>query len=150
MKTYLGMMFMIMTFLISITFFFSGSVVAGNCFEEAGLTYNISPLLLYAIAHQESNLKPNAINYNTNGSYDYGIMQINSSWYSVLGHDAWLHLSDPCYNIHVGAWILSGCINKYGYNWNAVGCYNSNYRDKRNKYAKKIMRKINKLNISNK
>ena len=50
---------------VSIIILSSGICSAENCFEEAGLTYNISPLLLYAIAHQESNLKPDAINYNT-------------------------------------------------------------------------------------
>jgi len=108
------------------------------CFEEAGRGYSISPALLYAIAKVESNLNPGAVNRNTNGSYDYGLMQINSGWYATLGRDRWERLSDACYNVHVGAWILRQCIDKYGYTWDAVGCYNASSKPKRTAYAWKI------------
>jgi len=108
------------------------------CFEEAGRGYGISPALLYAIAKVESNLNPGAVNRNTNGSYDYGLMQINSGWYAMLGRDRWERLSDACYNVHVGAWILRQCIDRYGYTWDAVGCYNASSKPKRTAYAWKI------------
>ena len=108
------------------------------CFEEAGRGYGISPALLYAIAKVESNLNPGAINRNTNGSYDYGLMQINSGWYATLGRDRWERLSDACYNVHVGAWILRQCIDRYGYTWDAVGYYNASSKPKRTAYAWKI------------
>jgi len=108
------------------------------CFEEAGRGYGISPALLYAIAKVESNLNPGAVNRNTNGSYDYGLMQINSGWYATLGRDRWDRLSDACYNVHVGAWILRQCIDRYGYTWDAVGCYNASSKPKRTAYAWKI------------
>jgi len=97
--------------------------------------YGINPDLLWAIAKVESNFNHGAVSYNKNGSYDYGIMQINSSWYRHLGHDRWMALADPCYSIYVGAWILKQCINKHGYTWEAVGCYNASSKHKRNKYA---------------
>ena len=108
------------------------------CFEEAGRGYGISPALLYTIAKVESNLNPGAVNRNTNGSYDYGLMQINSGWYATLGRDRWDRLSDACYNVHVGAWILRQCIDRYGYTWDAVGCYNASSKPKRTAYAWKI------------
>lgn len=114
------------------------------CFEEAGMVFGVSPSLLYAIAKVESNFNPNAINKNTNGSYDYGIMQINSSHYKTLGHDIWLSLSDPCTNIKVGAWVLSECIKRYGNTWKAVGCYNASSEHKRAAYAQKIYRELKK------
>ena len=55
------------------------------CFEEAGSQYGISPQLLWSIAKTESNFNPRAINRNSNGTYDYGLMQINSSWAKRLG-----------------------------------------------------------------
>lgn len=108
------------------------------CFDAAAGEYGISTKLLSAIALYESGYSPNAVHYNTDGSYDFGVMQINSGWYATLGHGRWMALADPCYNVRVGAWILSQCIRRYGYTWEAVGCYNAKNSLKRVKYAWKI------------
>ena len=110
------------------------------CYEEAGTRYGISPTLLYAISKGESSFNPVAINYNSNGSYDYGLMQINSSWEPTLRKLGipWNTLADPCTNVMVGAWVLSQCIQDYGYTWPAVGCYNSRTPSKRDRYAARI------------
>lgn len=108
------------------------------CFEEAGEMYGIAPQLLWAIAKVESNFNPAAVNRNSNGTYDYGVMQINSLWARVLGKDVWQALSDPCMNVKVGAWVLSNCISKYGYTWEAVGCYNATSKNKRIIYANRV------------
>lgn len=112
------------------------------CFEEAGERYRISPQLLWAIAKTESNFNATAVNYNNNGSFDYGVMQINSSWYRELGADRWMHLGDACYNVNVGAWILSRCVQRYGYTWAAVGCYNGVKKDKMAVYPNKVYRNL--------
>ena len=101
-----------------------GSQAQAFCFLEAGLRYEVSPRLLEAIARVESNMDPGAVNRNRNGSYDYGLMQINSRWKAALG-ERWEYLSDACYNVMVGAWILRGCIDRYGYSWDAVACYHT-------------------------
>ncbi len=116
----------------------SGECYYENCFIEAGNQYNLSPDLLKAIAKVESSFVPNAINRNKNGSYDYGIMQINSAWYKKLGHELWMSLGDPCVNIKTGAWILRDCVDRYGYTWEAVGCYNASSKNKRRIYAWKV------------
>jgi len=108
------------------------------CFEEAGLIYNISPELLWAIAKVESGFNPEAINKNSNGSYDYGVMQINSWWYTKLGKERWSSLGDACVNVQTGAWILAQSIAKYGYNWEAVGYYNARSPERRKAYVRKI------------
>jgi len=110
------------------------------CFEEAGERYRVSPQLLWAIAKTESNLNPTAVKYNKNGSFDYGLMQVNSSWYKELGRERWMRLGDACYNVQVGAWILSQCVQRYGYTWAAVGCYNAFSDDKRAVYANRVYR----------
>jgi soluble lytic murein transglycosylase-like protein len=110
----------------------------GFCFDEAGSEYGISAELLRAIARYESGNNPGAVNYNKNGSYDFGLMQINSGWYNMLGPQRWASLGDPCFNTKVGAWILSRCIQKHGYTWEAVGCYNAKSKNKRMKYAWRI------------
>ncbi len=121
--------------------------VFSYCFERAGSTYNISPDLLWSIAKYESNLNPSAINFNKDGSYDFGLMQINSSWKMVLGEENWKSITDPCYNVMVGAWVLSNCIKEYGYTWDAVGCYNSRSKTRQLKYASKIYSILIKYNL---
>ena len=115
---------------------------AAFCFVKAGEEYNISPQLLWAIAKSESNFNPSAINWNQNGSFDYGLMQINSWWYSKLGHERWMRLDDPCYNVKIGAWILDQCISKHGYTWGAVGCYNSKNKYRGAVYANKVYKNL--------
>lgn len=116
------------------------------CYEEAGTRYGISPNLLYAISKGESSFNPLAINYNSNGSYDFGLMQINSSWEPTLRKLGvpWDSLANPCTNVMVGAWVLSQCIQDYGYTWSAVGCYNSRTPSKRDRYAARIARIIDR------
>jgi soluble lytic murein transglycosylase-like protein len=46
--------------------------------------YKVHPDILRAITKVESNFNPRALNKNQNGTYDIGIMQINSSWIPVL------------------------------------------------------------------
>lgn len=108
------------------------------CFEEAGAEYAISPGILWSIAMVESRFNPAALHRDTNDSYDFGVMQINSGWAPRLGRAVWRSLGDPCTNIRVGAWILSQCIHRYGYSWKAVGCYNASSEDKRERYEKKV------------
>jgi soluble lytic murein transglycosylase-like protein len=64
------------------------------CFEEAGFIYNVSPRLLWAIARVESGFRADAFNRNADGSYDYGLMQINSSW-----HGSWERSFGPPWGI---------------------------------------------------
>jgi len=112
------------------------------CYGEAGAMYSIAPRLLWTISKGESNFNPAAVNYNTNGSYDFGLMQINSSWAPTLRKMGipWEALADPCTNVKVGAWVLAQCVLDYGYTWAAVGCYNSRTPSKRNRYASRIAR----------
>ena len=112
------------------------------CFEEAGKVYGVSPILLRGIAKVESGENPAASNRNRNGSVDLGLMQINSSWLKPLGASARDLVEQPCYNVMVGAWILSDCLNRYGNSWEAVGCYNARGHDHRVTYSWKIYRQL--------
>jgi len=114
------------------------STARAYCFEEAGRQYGISPAILWTIAKEESNLNQAAVNLNKNGTYDFGLMQINSWWANILGPDTWSALGEPCYNVKVGAWILSRCIQEHGHTWEAIGCYHSRGERRKKKYAWKI------------
>lgn len=115
------------------------------CFQRAGEHFGISPLLLRAIARQESGFNPRARNTaNFNDSEDRGLMQINSFWFPTLrraGIDP-ESLWDPCTSIAVGAWILAGEIRTYGMTWEAVGRYNARSPEKKRRYAAKIQRHL--------
>ncbi|MBM4271688.1 MAG: lytic transglycosylase domain-containing protein [Deltaproteobacteria bacterium] len=119
------------------------------CFEEAGTVHGISQGLLRSIARIESGMNAGAINSNANGTRDYGVMQINSAWIAVLELNADKLLSDPCYNVMTGARILKMCIERYGYSWEAVGCFNANSRNKRVSYSWKIFRELRKEKARN-
>lgn len=117
---------------------------AQACWDEAATRYGVNPYMLYAIAKTESGLNPAAINRNKNGSYDLGMMQINSIWFPTLrrhGIDE-QQLLDPCTSIHVGAWILAQNIRRMGNTWEAVGAYNAGKFDLRMKYALKVYKNI--------
>lgn len=112
------------------------------CFKEAGKEFDIGPQLLEAIAMTESNSNPLAVGKNRDGTRDIGLMQINSSWIGPLGLKPDKLISDPCYNTMTGAKILRQCIDRHGYTWKAVGCYNATSRPKRVDYSWKIYNKL--------
>jgi soluble lytic murein transglycosylase-like protein len=115
------------------------------CFQEAGQLYGINPMVLRSIAKVESNTMPDTVNKNSNGTSDVGLMQINTIWKMTLGEERWRYLGDACYNTKTGAWILATCINTYGYNWKAIGCYNSQTPEKSEIYAKKVFSQLERL-----
>jgi soluble lytic murein transglycosylase-like protein len=115
------------------------------CWETVGQKYGIHPYLLHAIAKTESNFNPRAINRsNKNGSYDIGIMQINSSWLPTLARHGITeqNLYDSCVNIEVGAWILAHNMRRHGQTWTAVGAYNAVSPDKQRQYVKRVYRNL--------
>lgn len=127
-----------------------------NCWERAAARYRVDAWLLYAIAVRESSLNPRAFNRNKDGSYDQGLMQINSQHLPELARMGISaeSLWEPCLNIHVGAWILARSIQALGPTWNAVGGYNAGTRQshlsekKRADYARRVEQLYRRLQHS--
>ncbi|OIQ99317.1 transglycosylase SLT domain protein [mine drainage metagenome] len=128
---------------------------ARACWAEAAQRYGVSADLLYAIARAESNLNPQAANRShiqRTGSYDIGLMQINSGHLRTLFRHGIKEadLYEPCTNIMVGAWLLADSFSHRGATWDAVGAYNaacSQLKDDaclkaRAKYAWRVYRQL--------
>jgi soluble lytic murein transglycosylase-like protein len=103
---------------------------ASACWDEAGRGHGVDPWLLYGIAVVESGLDPAALNLGhlpRTGSYDIGLMQINSRNLPTLAKSGIApgQLWDPCTSIHVGARILREKLDRHGENWEGVGAYNA-------------------------
>ncbi len=127
----------------------ASDILYRDCFESASERYGIDVRLLTAIAKVESNINMIAVNSNGNGTKDYGVMQINSSWKQKLSDldIAWDDVvSSPCMNIHVGAWILANNFSTQGVNWDSIGAYNAGDKKtdaatiRRTNYATKVYR----------
>ena len=126
-----------------------------TCWEAASQSNGIPVDVLKAVAKTESNFNPKAVNKNSNGSYDIGMMQINSGWLPKLEAFGLTEASlyDACTNLKVGAWILSNNAKKLGWNWNAIGAYNvgcakldaAECDRRRNQYAWKVHTALRKV-----
>lgn len=119
-----------------------------TCWNLAEYTYGIDANLLKAIAHAESGMNSAAMNRNTNGTYDIGLMQINSTHLPRLkgiGVTEEMLIVNPCISLLTGASILNGMIRQYGYGWEAVGAYNAGTSSKRVKLRKKYATKIARI-----
>ncbi len=116
------------------------------CFDAAAKYHGVSAEVLKAIAEQESSMRPQARNQNTDGSHDLGLMQINSLWLEELARRgvSLAQLLDPCTNIHAGAWILSKQIERFGNTWQAIGAYHSRTPEHNARYAWGVYRRLSR------
>ena len=116
------------------------SIACADCLDDAAVYHGVDSTLLHAIAKHESGMNPRAVNRNTNGTEDLGLMQINSSWLPKLERTGVTRarLFDACVNAYVGAWILASNFERYGHTWDAVGAYNASSPDKQIRYATQI------------
>jgi len=139
--------------LLFIAALWSGTALADNtqleaCIASAAAYRQQDPLLLKAIALQESGMNPAAVNRsNKNGTVDHGAFQINSSWLPKLKRHGITErqLYDPCTAAYVASWILAQEIHRHGSTWRAVGAYNSPTEANQKIYAQKIRQRYTSL-----
>lgn len=128
------------------------------CVRSAATYYQVPQIILLSILKVEGG-KPGQAVKNTNGTYDLGPAQINTSWIQRMENQYGvknagnLVLHNMCYNIHAGAWILKReILNTSIYHpdfWKKVANYHSHTPKYNNIYQRKVyfaMQKIMKTN----
>ena len=78
---------------------------------DAANRYGVPPNLALGIASHESGFNPSATNVNTNGTTDWGVMQLNDTTVQTLGVSNPL---DPQQNINAGVGLLAHYLQVYG------------------------------------
>lgn len=105
--------------------------------------YELDPNLIFAMIWNESGCKMDVVGYNKNGTFDTGLMCINSS----LGFTK-QELLDPYRNVDIGVSIIAEKVNRYGeyyglmaYNMGNAGMQRARKRGQtQNYYANKILK----------
>ena len=103
------------------------------CMAAAAAFYHLPPRVLPSIQAVEAG-RIGLVQFNTNGSADLGVMQVNTIWVQPLA--AFTHLSpqevtdrllhDPCFSIAASAAIMRLYLNEaHGNLMAAIGYYHS-------------------------
>lgn len=112
---------------------------------EYALSYDIPVSLLFSIIYVESSFNPEAVNRNANGTYDYGLMALNSRTFSNYTRE---QLIDPEINLKLGCEYLVKLKNRYKTWGEAVIHYNGLYARGAGSYLVRVMemeRELEKL-----
>lgn len=125
-----------------------------TCIHQIADTYDVPPALIRAVHDIEGGHKGQAVR-DGNGTYDLGVMQINTIWLSKL-HSYHISATDllenACTNIAVGAWILRRQYARFGTWWNAVAAYHAGASQARlpegQQYAARVFHKVKKTSFT--
>lgn len=111
-----------------------------ECINRAAITYYVPATLILAVIKTEGGRNGMA-RKNKNGTYDYGVMQVNSRWLSKIkpyGYTEQDLQYSPCKNVEVGTWILSQSIAEAAALPKGVGNYHSHTENLNQKYHQKV------------
>ena len=123
--------------------------------------YEVPMEIVLAVAIVESNFKMVNSSPNTNGSYDIGIMQINSRYLDYFEETFWykhrvFNPHDPHDNIEMGILILKNLFEQTGEWDQAVRAYNTGLHavkhapDRSHSYLVKVVNVLNTLELRRK
>jgi hypothetical protein len=119
-----------------------------ECSIQAANHYRIPALVLLAVAEQEGG-KPGQKVRNSNGTYDYGVMQINTVSLADLrrfGINENHVLAKGCYPYYLAAWRIAGHIqNDLGDIWQRVANYHSRTPTYNRIYRINLIRRVAKI-----
>jgi len=66
--------------------------------------------------------------HNKNGTFDLGVMQINSRWVPTLAHYGYTKVDiqfNPCLNVKIGTWLIAKGLAEEKNFWSGIGNYHS-------------------------
>lgn len=110
------------------------------CSVEAGIHYQVPADLIYAVSLNEGGTHKSKVR-NTNGTYDLGFMQFNTSYLKTLKADG-VNADDVmkynCYPFHLASWRIkqhlaedgSDLFKKVAYYHSRTATYNSIYANR--------------------
>jgi len=100
--------------------------------------YDIPVSLLFSIIYVESSFNPKAINKNSNGTYDYGLMSLNSKTFKGYSREQLFNIET---NLRLGCEYLMWLKKRYKTWGEAVIHYNGLYTKGAGSYMVKVMEK---------
>jgi hypothetical protein len=126
------------------------------CMALVASLYNLPPRVLPSIQMVEGGT-PGNVSHNTDGSDDFGVMQVNSLWLPALS--ATTHLPQnvvrarliawPCFNIAAAGAIMRTYLNEtHGDLMRAIGNYHSHTPFRNLAYQAKVLQSATRLFVS--
>ena len=132
-----------------------GAHIFAACLFVAAQNYMVPPAVLLGIMQVEGGQVGVQVGPNTNGSYDLGVMQINTLWVDELAKHwkvskstakKWIK-DDGCTNISVAAWILRQKINQTGSLSKGIAYYHSATPHLGSAYRRKVINAMNRMDL---
>ena len=98
-----------------------------DCINHAAIIYHVPATVILSVMKKENGRNGEA-NRNKNGTFDYGVMQINSIWlpriaaYGYTKNDLQFN---ACKNVQVATWIIGQSMASGKSLWSGVANYHS-------------------------
>lgn len=112
-----------------------------TCMVMAARDYSLPSWVLPAVHRVEGGVT-GTVRSNTNGTRDYGPMQINTVWidrfYAKYGIQPEIIQFNDCMNVKAAAYIIRSEINATGSLWKGIGRYHSRTPSRTHRYAWKV------------
>jgi hypothetical protein len=127
--------------------------VSVDCINRVAMTYHVPVTVILSVMKKENGRNGLAVK-NKNGTYDYGVFQINSIWLPKIA--AYGYTRDDiqyngCKNTEVATWIISKNMAQGKAVWSSIANYHSHTPIYNKPYRESIYANYKKLSniISN-
>ncbi len=118
-----------------------------DCINRVAIVSHVPATVILSVMKVEGGKNGDAVR-NKNGTFDYGVFQINSIWLPIIARYGYTRDDvqfNACKNAEVAAWILSQCIANGKSIWSGVGDYHSHTPSHNQKYSSGVRSYYQKL-----